>query len=374
MKKTTFIYLRGLRHVDHAVFGVNDGQKFFRDPHTGRKLAYSSGQQVKRSIIENLTSDLNVPFASITFNWEIKDNKAEMKQPYHPCNPKYVDQLIGGYMRSITGDVTIKRRSPLSISALRPLHPLLGGLEMESEAANFDRKGYPAKYKTKDVDEAQFGTHNIRVYKTDKTKQIELTSKELDDWLKSNDRQLPPHYYKPDSQTRASGLFIYDIAIDLRTLFCVSKNRIEPEMLPEIEQQLRNEGWKDCENIFGSCLVCPKEKRDLIIPALADAIINWRITSNQSRTFSLMETVALAISGNANEIAFAIRGDLRDDTDRLQAEPRIDLSSKALLFVTPVASSYIVGAIGGSDALEKAKEKLIELMMNFDYENQLGKA
>lgn len=371
MKKSTFIYLRGLRHADHTVFGVNDGQKFYYDPQTGRKLAYSSGQQVKRSIIESLTTDLNVPFAAITFNWEIKDKKAEMKQPYHPCNPQHVDQLIGGYMRSITGDVTVKRRSPLSISAMRPLHPLLGGLEKETEAANFDRKGFPAQYKTSDVDEQQYGIHNVRVFKTEKNKQIELTSKELNEWLNSNDRQLPPHYYKPDSLTRASGLFVYDVAIDLRTLFCVSTNKLEPELFPEIEEKLKAEGWKDGKNIFGNCLICPKEKREEIIPALASAIINWRITSNQARTFSLMETVALAISDNANQIAYAIRGDLREDTDRLQAVPKIDETVKADLFVTPIASSYIVGSVGSADALDRAEQKLIDLMMAFDYENQL---
>jgi hypothetical protein len=67
-----YIYLRGLRHAEHTVFGVQNGQKFYRDPQFGRRMAYSSGQQVKRSIIETLTSDdLNVPYAAITFNWEI---------------------------------------------------------------------------------------------------------------------------------------------------------------------------------------------------------------------------------------------------------------------------------------------------------------
>lgn len=371
MKKSTFIYFRGLRHADHTVFGVSDGQKFYYDPQTGRKLAYSSGQQVKRSIIESLTNELNVPFAAITFNWEIKDKKAEMKQPYHPCNPLHVDQLIGGYMRSITGDVTIKRRSPLSISAMRPLHPLLGGLEKETEAANFDRKGYPAQYKTSDVDEQQSTINNVRVYKTENKKQIELSAKELNEWLGSNDRQLPPHYYKPDSLSRATGLFVYDIAIDLRTLFCVSMDKLEPELLPEIEGKLRTEGWIEGKNIFGNCLICPKEKRDEIIPALAKAIINWRITSNQARTFSLMETVAIAISDNANQIAYSIRGDLREDSDRLQAVPKIDESVKADLFITPIASSYVVGSVGSADALEKAEQKLIQLMTDFDYENQL---
>jgi hypothetical protein len=294
-----YIYLRALRHAEHTVFGVQNGQKSYRDPQFGRDMAYSSGQQVKRSVIESLTSELNVPYAAITFNYEIKGKKRDMKQPWHPCDPTYVDQLIGGYMRAEGESLTVKRRSPLSISAMRPLHPLLGGLEREKEAANFDRKMQPAKFKTSDTELATEGTNNVRVFvKSGKTEK-ELSKAELDKWLADPETaSLSAHYYKPDSQTRATGLFIYDIAIDLRTLFCVSTNRLEPELSPEIETKLREEGWVDGQNVFGKCLVLPKEQRDKIIPALAHSLVNWRITSNQARTFSLMETLAIAISDN----------------------------------------------------------------------------
>ncbi len=355
MKNTSFIYLRGLRHAEHTVFAVNDGQKFYFDPQFGKRIAYSSGQQVKRSVIEAL----DMPFAAITFNWEIdkKENKASQKEPHSPCDPTFSDQLIGGYMKAESGNMTVKRRSPLSISAMRPLHPLLGGIESPTENLTFDRTSHP-------------DNHEVKVYWLDNKKRgAELTKEELDEWLTNNRRSLPNRAFIQD-QTRASGLFVYDVAIDLRTLFCVSTNKLEPELFPEIEEKLRAEGWKDGKNIFGNCLICPKEKREEIIPALANAIINWRITSNQARTFSLMETVALAISDNANQIAYAIRGDLREDSDRLQAVPKIDETVKADLFVTPIASSYVVGSVGSADALEKAEQKLIELMMAFDYENQ----
>ncbi|MGD2033962.1 MAG: CRISPR-associated protein Cas7 [Bacteroidales bacterium] len=373
MKNSPFIYLRGLRYAEHTVFGVENGQKYYWDSQFNRQMAYSSGQQVKRSVMEGLTTAINVPFAAITFNWEIKDKKAEMKQPYHPCNPLHVDQLIGGYMRSVTGDVTVKRRSPLSISAMRPLHPLLGGLEREKEAANFDRKSFPANYKTSDKEENEAGANNVRVFKTVNKKQVELSNDELQKWLSSNERQLPPHYYKPESLSRASGLFVYDIAIDLRTLFCVSTNKLEPELFPEIEEKLKAENWTKGENIFGECLICPKEKRKEIIKALAHALINWRITSNQARTFSIMETMAIAMSDNANQIGYSIRGELRDDVERQQAVPVIDESAKAEIFITPKASHSIIGVVGSADALERAEQTLIDKMNAFDYENQLSK-
>ena len=356
MNNSPFIYLRGLRHAEHTVFGVNEGQKFYFDPQFGRRMAYSSGQQVKRSIIEAL----NLPFAAITFNWEIdkKENKASQKEPHSPCDPTFSDQLLGGYMKAESGSMTVKRRSPLSISAMRPLHPLLGGIENPTENLTFDRTSHPEH-------------HEVKVYWLDNKKRgAELSKDELEEWLTSNRRSLPNRAFIQD-QTRASGLFVYDVAIDLRTLFCVSTNRLEPELFPEIEEKLRAAGWVEGRNIFGNCLICPREQRETIIRSLAKAIVNWRITSNQARTFSLMETVALAISDNANQIAYAIRGDLREDTERLQAVPKIDETAKAELFITPIASSYIVGSVGSADALEKAENRLVELMMAFDYENQL---
>lgn len=356
MNQSPYIYLRGLRHAEHTVFGVNNGQKFYYDPQWGRQMAYSSGQQVKRSIIEAL----NLPFAAITFNWEIdkKKNEAHQKEPHSPCDPTFADQLLGGYMKAESGNLTVKRRSPLSISAMRPLHPLLGGIENPSENLTFDRTSHPEH-------------HEVKVYWSDgKNRGEEINKEELNEWLTTNRRSLPNRAFIQD-QKRASGLYIYDIAIDLRTLFCVSTNKLEPELFPEIEEKLRNEEWVEGENIFGKCLLPPKERRKEIIKALAHALINWRITSNQARTFSLMETVAIAISDNANQIAYAIRGELRDDMEKDKAIPRIDTSAKADFFVTPIAGSFIPGVNGEVDALDKAEEKLVELMNGFDYEHQL---
>ncbi|MCB0534610.1 MAG: hypothetical protein KDD14_20575 [Saprospiraceae bacterium] len=355
-----YIYLRSLRHAEHTVFSVQEGQKFYYDPQFGNRMAYSSGQQVKRSVMEELTNYLGVPHAPITFNWEIDKGKAAQKEPHSPCDPSYVDQLLGGYMKAESGDYTIKRRSPLSISAMRPLHPKLGGLEGIKENLTFDRTSHPEG-------------HIVKVSSLEGGKRVELSREALDEWLTSNKRNLPNRIWIPD-HTRASGLFVFDVAIDLRTLFCVSLNRLEPELHPEIENKLREAGWKEGKNAFGSCLICPKEKRDEIIPALAHALLNWRITSNQSRTFSLMETLAVAVSDNANQIAYAIRGELREDIggDQPQAVPKLDETAKAEFFVTPVCNGYITGAIGSADALDKAEASLIEKMKAFDFENQVG--
>ena len=357
--KSPYIYLRGLRHAEHTVFSVQDGQKYYRDPQFGTNQAYSSGQQVKRSIMDALTNDLNVPPAPITFNWQVKKGKKadevqfEQKEPWSPCDPTHVDQLLGGYMRAETGEFTIKRRSPLSISAMRPLHPLLGGLEQQKENLTFDRTSHPSH-------------HPVRV-RDENGK--EMSKEEVDALLISTKRNLPNRIWIPD-HTRASGLFVYDIAVDLRTLFCVSTNTLEPELHPSKIAELKAQGWTETSNVFGPCLLAPREQREKYMPALAHALLNWRITSNQARTFSLMETLAVAISDNANHLAGAIRGQLREDTERPAAKPILDESAGAKLFVALSAGGYIVGAYGAANALEQAEQEVLARLQAFDYENQ----
>ena len=348
----SFIYLRALKHAEHTVFCVQDGQKTYFDPQFNRVVAYSSGQQVKRSILETLTDELGVQMAPVTFNYNINAKKElENKEPWSPCDPNYVDQLLGGWMRAAGEGQILKRRSPLSISAMRPIHPLLAGVDKEN--LTFDRSDRPDQ-------------HPVNVRMGDKL----LTEEEIETYLQDNNRTLPRRNWIPEN-ARTSGLFVYGIAIDLRTLFCVSTNQHEPEISKERIEELKGKGWKLSKNVFGECLVLPKEEREKIIPSLAKALINWRITSNQARTFSLMETLAVAISDNANTLAAAIRAKLVDDGEKPKAKPIVDETAGADLFVTLPCSSYIVTENESADALQKAEAKLIEMMMAFDYENQL---
>ena len=346
-----YIYLRALKHAEHTVFCVQDGQKTYFDPQFNRVVAFSSGQQVKRSIFDSLTSNLNVQMAPITFNYNVTSkNELENKEPWSPCDPTYIDQLLGGWMRAGDG-ITVKRRSPLSISAMRPLHPLLAGVDKEN--LTFDRSDRPDR-------------HPVNVRWGDKL----LTDEEIDEFLSTNNRTLPRRNWIPDN-TRTGGLFVYDIAIDLRTLFSVSTNQHEPELYKEKIEDLKKNGWVECENVFGKCLVLPKKEREKVIPALANALLNWRITSNQARTFSLMETLAVAVSDNANTLAGAIRAKLIEDGEKPKAKPIIDETAGADVYVTLPCSSYVITVNESADALEKAEQKLIELMMDFPYENQI---
>ena len=195
-----------------------------------------------------------------------------------------------------------------------------------------------------------------------------MTEEQIEKLLTGTDRSLYRKWI-PEN-TRATGLFVYDAAIDLRTLFAVSVNQMEPELTKEKIEELKEKGWVTSQNVWGECLVMPKADREKAIPAIAKALIDWRISSNQSRTFSLMETLAIAVSDNANTLAGAIRAKLIDDTGKLKAKPIIDETAGADLYVTLPCSGYMTTETESADALQKAEEKLKEWMLAFDYENQ----
>lgn len=347
------IYIRTLKRAEHTVFAVEDGQKRYYDPQFNKYVPYSSGQQVKRSLIDRLTSVLNEEPAPTTFVFGV-NSKGELGEGevYANCNPSFADQLFGGWMKAAKGgkERTIKRRSPLSISAMRGLHPLLSGIDREN--ASFDRSDR---------------SNNLVVVRDENGD--ELSEEQIEAFLQGKDRSLSRKWI-PD-QRRATGLFVQDIAIDLRRLFSVTLNMLEPEISEETLDNLREQGWIESENIFGNCLVAPKELRERLIPALANAIINWSITSNQSRTFSLMETLAVSISDNANRIAGSIRAKLSMEEEN-KAIPVIEEDLNGVeTFVTLPAAGYVLTNKESADALEKAENRLVELMMEFDYENQL---
>lgn len=356
MNKNSFIYLRGCKHAAFTVFCVEDGQKFYYDPQFNVKVPYSSGQQVKRSIMGKLNEVLNVEPSPTELYFDV-DKKGALKEGevLSSCDPHYVDQLLGGWMRTPKGgkEKAVKRRSPLSISAMTPLHPLLASVPKEN--ISFDRSDRPNVHKVVVRD----ANGNV------------LTDEQVSIFLNGSDRSLYRKWI-PDN-TRATGLFVYDVAIDLRRLFCVPTNQLEPEITSDMVETLKNDGWKVVNTVFGECLLMPKEQREKIIPAIADALIDWHITSNQARTFSLMETLAIAISDNANTLAAAIRAKLIDgDNDsKPKAKPIIDEHAGAATYVTLPCASYIVTETESADALDKAKQDLVNRMLTFDYENQL---
>ncbi len=346
------IYVRTLKRAEHTVFCVADGQKTYYDSQFKKYIPFSSGQQIKRSLIDRLCESINQTPSPTTFLFDVNKQK-ELKEGevYGTCDPTYADQLIGGWMKASKGgsERTLKRRSPLSISAMRALHPLLAGVE--KEAGSFDRSERP---------------NNVVIVRDEKGN--ELTNEQIVELLDGKDRSLSRKWL--NASDRVVGLFVVDFAIDLRRLFSVSTNSFEPEMSDSTIEKLKNEGWIESKNVFGPSLVAPKSLRDKWIKGLVKAIIDWKITSNQSRTFSLMDTLAISISDNANTIAGSIRAKLSED-DSKKADPIIDENLKGVeTFITLQAGAFIHTKGEKVDALENAEQHLTDLMMAFDYENQ----
>jgi hypothetical protein len=342
------IYIRTLKKAEHTVFCVQDGQKTYYDPQFNKRMPFSSGQQIKRSLLDTLNTKLNTTGSPTTFLWDItKKDELKEGEVYGTCDPSYADQLFGGWMKAAKGgkEKTLKRRSPLSISAMRALHPLLAGTGQEN--ITFDRSD----------------RSNNEIIVRD-SKGNRLSDDEIANFLEGKDRSLRRKWI-PNNR-RATGLFVQDIAIDLRRLFAVTLNEFEPEITGEKEIVLREEGWIERKNIFGPCLIAPKKLRGDWINALTDAVVDWRITSNQSRTFSLMETLAIAISENPQEVSTAIRAKL---TEEEQAKPVIEEDMEDV-YVTPAASGHFITSKESVGALESAKNRLIEIMGAFPYENQ----
>ena len=352
--QSSYLYLRGLRQVDHTVFCVSDGQKTYRDPMTGREMPYSSGQQVKRSVLDEMTSVLDETRAPITFNFTLskKGGKTEFGQgePWSPCNPAFADQLIGGWMRAGKEAAPVKRRSPLSISAMRPLHPTLSRLGKED--VTFDRSDHPEQ-------------HTIRVI-DEQGKQV--SQEDFLEAMQAANRNAPMRLWIPGDKVgpRATGLFVYDVAIDLRTLFSVSLNVAEPELSTDTIASLKDTGWQESRD--GIRLICPKERRDQIIPALAHSLIHWRITSNQSRTYSPQNTLAFAISKNANRLGAAIRADLTEESEYKNAEPILDTLDGVNVYTALTAKAYIREVIASADALEQAEADLTAQLLEINYD------
>jgi len=348
---TNCLFVRGLRQVSHTVFSVQDGQKTYYDPQFGETVAYSSGQQVKRSILDTVSETLNERRAPVTFNKTLSaDGDLEDGEPWSPCDPRYADQLLGGWMRAKSEESSVvKRRSPLSISAMRPVHPMLAGLA--SESASYDRSDDPEQ-------------HSVRVVNADGD---EMSDEEVQEFLESNDRTLPRRKWIPEDQVgpRAHGLYVFDVAVDLNRLFTVSTNQHEPELDPEKIEELQEQGWTLTEN--GEHLVCPDERQDEIIEALATGLTDWRVTSNQSRTFSPQPTLCLAVSDNANRVTNAIRADLTEEGRGEEAVPVIESFDGVSVYTMPACKGHVTGITARPDALDKAREDIVERLRAAEY-------
>ncbi len=85
-----------------------------------------------------------------------------------------------------------------------------------------------------------------------------------------------------------------------------------------------------------------------------------------------METLAVAVSDNANKIASSIRGKLSEEHEN-RAVPVIEENFDGVdIFITLTAGGYVITKSEKVEALELAEKNIVERMKDLDYENQLN--
>jgi len=369
--KTKELFIRTLKKVDFTVFCVDSDQKKYFDKQFGVLQPFSSGQQGKRSIMDTILENLNLRHAPITFNYEVNKEKLEQKEITQPCDPTYVDQMLGGWMSTpskkggkksekvektdneneeVVADAdknAYKRRSPFSISAMTPLHPLLASLVKES-LMTFDR--------------TDTNDDKIVVRNSDKK---ELDVEEVTAFLDKNNKKISKRNLI-SGKDRANGFFKQDIAIDLSKVFRVPLSLNDVEISEATIAKMKSEGWTEVNDIYGKALQVPEKDHERIAEAIGWGIVTWRITSNQSRTFDAMPTLSIAISTNAYEIPSAIRGEIEEVDGKAKGKLVVDTNyPNTKVYSTNLLKAYVTDALTSYTAIEDAANHIKNAILDY---------
>lgn len=355
--KNKELHIRILKKVDFSVFCVDSGQKTYYDPTMGTMLPYSSGQQVKKSIISTLLDELDIEYAPLTFTFAKEGEKLKQKELVQVCDPSYFDQLIGGWMsapdkknteKDDDDTLVLSRRSPLSISAMSPIHPLLANTAVE-DIITFDR--------TESDTETMIVKDGKKILEGD----------ELIKFLEKSNSKLTKRKLAASKAKRATGLFKIDIAIDLKKLFRVPTRVNDIEIKPSTMNKLIESGWRKVKVGSGEFLELPKEHHEDVANAVAESIVRWRITSNQSRTFDVMSTLTTVVANRADVISNSVYGELYyDDNNKNKAKLVIDQSNpNAKFFSNNVLKGYLTDVETSTTANDQAVEYIKNGILDF---------
>lgn len=366
----SYVYIKLLKKVDQTIFCVDknrDQKKYFDSIH-GISVPYSSGQQVKRSVVDKFMEVLDQERAKVVMNYAFSgEGKIEQRETTELTDPRYADQLIAGWMRTPSdttkdddeGQVSYKRRSPLSISLMNPLHPKL--VSMNKELVTFNRNG--------------IFNDDLTIRKVKKNGKKEKTvekweNDEIDEILKEKNELISKNKFI-GPQTLVSGLFIVNMVIDIESLFTVPITLSDKQIPSEKEKELIDEGWEVIKFRGGKHIKLPINKIEEYTNALVDGLINWRISSNQSRTYDPMPIISIAVSDVGHENGYAIRSKLVQENGKISAKPVIEEGNEnTKVYTTPIAGEIFLEDEINIDfkAIDKAKADIKQKIMNY-YEN-----
>lgn len=402
--KENIIYIRGIKRLKNTVLCVDsEDQKFYYDPITKTKVGFSSGSQVKRCIRERMVENLNTNLAKVVINYTIDNNTLKQSNPEGNADPLNLDSLVFGWMKTSSKEEVkdngkgkkkgkkdkkvaaeeeqtavetevvetetegtesdtktktvegVTKTSAISISSLTPLHPYLATLR-KGEIQTLDRLDK--------VDEC-----TINIFTGDGKNKQQLTEDEIKEFLSNNNRMMPKAIYT--AKSHLDGVFSFDIAIDLRTLFSVQVHGYKAQITKEKELELLEKGWVYGKNEFGEILLAPKDVREKITESLSDALVDWQFKTNQSSNYSPSVTEAMSISFDVRRAAYGLSAEVEEKT----AQAIIDLDYADNVFVEKSAKSYLKNSeeIAKAFAMDDAKAKIVEMINSYDYEQYLNK-
>lgn len=356
-----FLYIRVIKELIHTVLVVGqrdktrngfNGQKKYYDNFFKKWVGFAGGSTVKRHIVERFMGLVGEQLSPVIFQLKKVKGEDELREDIviNTCNPLNMDQHLRGYMLTTKDQDTtnVKRRSPLSISALTPVHPLL--------ASCYGEMGV--------VDRSNVKGNKITII-GENGKQLE--SEEVKRLLGTkNGSKLANHRKLIDSNGRMSGIYEMTMAINLDRLFSVELNEIDSEVTPEVESQLRENGWKEEHKNGFNYLVAPKEYQDKIVKNLADAIINFRVFSNQSSTFSAMPVLAVSVTKEASKLHKGIVARITkgSDTDANSQSVALQINEVDGLqnFISSQMAKYVLTDKDDVMAEENAVELITDML------------
>lgn len=330
--KNRELYITGVKHVNLTVFNIDDDTKTYYDPIHNKSLPFSSGQQIKRCFMDNIRKKYYdiFDFSTMEMRYNITKDSIEQKEALSSADNTCIDQMIGGYMRARKKDNennkkgdetnTITRRSPISFSPMTPVHPDLVSLT-SNHLSTMDRTDRP----------------NDSIYFTKNNKEVdqEKILRYLDETNSFISKRKTYYEHK-----KVSGLFKFDMAIDLERLFRVSIKKYDPEVYPSAIKKLKDLGWKKVIIRGEEYLELPKEQHEKYAESIAESLIEFRINSNQSRTLDFMPTISIAVSDNPQLIPMVYRRKIDGDNNN---KLFIDNSSDEIkTFNTPLIEDYVV--------------------------------
>lgn len=292
------IFIRKMYHYKLTRFCVDsNGHKMYWDNNV--RIPYSSGQQQKYALIEELLSLANEENAPSELIYEYdatKDGSLNHKVYRITTDLRHLESYMRGYMynEDIKNDkgedkkAIYVRNSPFKISCLSAVHPSLINVHTEAHVV-VDRRG----------------RSNCEITINDSKTKTPLTAEKTTELLKRGNFNGPLHFV-PNSGNQGvlvTGFYQVDIEVNLKQLFKTRLSNYERTLPDAIKNDLLANGWYITKEKHTEYINPPNEFIEHLLKFLPEAILNFTSKTNQSRNYSVPELLSFAITNDAYELS-----------------------------------------------------------------------